>query len=181
MIPMQERANMEDPEEHAAWLFIGLQMSSGDTLNFHPRDAARASRQLWEAGFRHHPELQSHKMAIPGGPNQQFLAAAGGDWVPVETPEPESRVASRSVDISRMSLAECVDLEAHLRARETGTPPPPPRPGTLRTFNLSGLTDAQCVALREHLTARGVGQHDQAPPEPEDGATVRHAAEDHEP
>ncbi|WP_440221166.1 phage gene 29 protein family protein [Dietzia sp. MNB45] len=173
MIPMQERADMADPEQHAAWLFIGLQMSSGDTLNFHPRDAARASRQLWQAGFRHHPELQSHKMAIPGGPNQQFLAAAGGDWVPVDTPEPAARVASREVDISGMSLAECVDLEAHLRARELGSPPPPPR--GLRTFNLSGLTDAQCVALREHLTARGVGQHDQEPPKGPEGATVRQA------
>lgn len=117
MIPVQERADMDDPEQFAAWLFIALRMRSGDTLNFHPYDAAAASRQLWEAGFRHHPELQTHRQSIPGGPQAQFLAAAGADWVPVDTEEPELAVARREVpDISGLSLAQRTALQEQLTA-----------------------------------------------------------------
>lgn len=116
MIPFQGRADMSSPEEHAAWLFIGLRMASGDTLNFHPEDAAAASRQLWEAGFRHHPELQTHRMSVPGGPDQSFLAASGGDWVPVETVESPIEQARREVpDISDLSLEQRTALAEQLK------------------------------------------------------------------
>lgn len=108
---------MSDPEQFAAWVFIALRMRSGDTLNFHPHDAAAASRQLWEAGFRHHPELQTHRQSIPGGPQSQFLAAAGADWVEVDAPESELETARREVpDISGLSLAQHTALQEQLTA-----------------------------------------------------------------
>lgn len=117
MIVTQERAKPDDPEEFAAWLFIALRMRSGDTLNFHPLDARAASRQLWEAGFRHHPELQTHRMSIPGGPQAQFLAAAGADWVPVDEPEAPMERARREVpDLSKLSLAHRTALQEQLTA-----------------------------------------------------------------
>lgn len=117
MIPTQDRANMNDPEEFAAWVFIALRMQSGDTLNFHPLDAAAASRQLWEAGFRHHPELQSHRMSIPGGPEQSFLAASGGDWVEFMTTDTPEQLARREVpDISGLSLEQRTALQEQLTA-----------------------------------------------------------------
>lgn len=117
MIPTQDRADMTDPGQHAAWLFIALRMRSGDTLNFHPYDAEAASTQLWEAGFRHHPELQTHRQSVPGGPQAQFLAAAGADWVPVDAPESPVERARREVpDISGLSLAQRTALQEQLTA-----------------------------------------------------------------
>lgn len=108
---------MENPEEFAAWLFIALRMRSGDTLNFHPLDARAASRQLWEAGFRFHPELQTHRMEVPGGPQAQFLAAAGADWVPKDQPEEPLQKARRRVpDLSKLSLADRTALQEQLTA-----------------------------------------------------------------
>lgn len=130
VIPFQDRADMESPEEFAAWVFIALRMQSGDTLNFHPADAAAASKQLWEAGFRHHPELQSHRMSIPGGSDQSFLAAAGGDWVEVSEAESPLAQARREVpDISDLSLEQRTALQEQLRQLGHGGPmfvPPVP-------------------------------------------------------
>lgn len=127
MIPIQDRADMTDPGQHAAWIFIALRMRSGDTLNFHPYDAEAASRQLWEAGFRHHPELQTHRQAIPGGPQAQFLAAAGADWVPVDAPESPLESARREVpDISGLSLAQRTALQEQLTAMGHGAHQDPP-------------------------------------------------------
>lgn len=129
MIPTQERADMNDPEQFAAWVFIALQMQSGDTLNFHPLDAAAASKQLWEAGFRHHPELQSHRMSIPGGPDQSFLAASGGDWVAASTAESEIETGRRQVpDISGLSLEQRMALLDQLHALGHGGPVASPLP-----------------------------------------------------
>lgn len=130
MIPFQDRADMENPDEFAAWLFIALRMQSGDTLNFHPADAAAASRQLWEAGFRHRPDLQTHRMSVPGGPEQSFLAASGGDWVEVGKAESPTAQARRAVpDISGLSLEERSALQEQLRQLGHGGPmhvPPVP-------------------------------------------------------
>lgn len=129
MIPFQDRANFDDPDEHAAWVFIGLRMSSGDTLNFHPDDAKSASRQLWEAGFRHHPELQTHRMSVPGGPNQTFLAAAGGDWVPLDDERATVEAEAGAVpDISGLSLAQRTALQEQLTALGHGGVYAPPLP-----------------------------------------------------
>lgn len=129
VIPFQERADFDNPDEHAAWVFIALQMSSGDTLNFHPADAESASRQLWEAGFRHHKDLQTHRMSIPGGPDQTFLAAAGGDWVPVsQEPSPLEVARVEVPDISDMSLAQRSALQEQLTALGHGGPYVPPAP-----------------------------------------------------
>lgn len=128
MIPFQDRADFDNPEEHAAWLFIGLRMASGDTLNFHPEDAAAASRQLWEAGFRHHPEFQTHRMSIPGGAAQSFLAAAGGDWVPVdEFIGPVEQARAEVPDISDLSLEQRTALAEQLRDLGHGGPWVPPK------------------------------------------------------
>lgn len=123
VIPFQDRADMLDPDEHAAWLFIALRMQSGDTLNFHPSDAEAASRQLWEAGFRHHPELQTHRMSVPGGSDQSFLAAAGGDWVSVDDEPSPLEQARRAVpDISDLSLEQRTALQEQLTALGHGGP-----------------------------------------------------------
>lgn len=123
VIPFQDRADMSDPEEFAAWLFIALRMQSGDTLNFHPSDAEAASRQLWEAGFRHHPELQTHRMSVPGGPDQTFLAASGGDWVKVSDEVSPLEQARRQVpDISDLSLEQRTALQDQLTALGHGGP-----------------------------------------------------------
>ena len=120
---------MNNPEEFAAWVFIALRMQSGDTLNFHPLDAAAASKQLWEAGFRHHPELQSHRMSIPGGPEQSFLAASGGDWVvAMHTDTPEQKARREVPDISGLSLEQRCALEEQLVALGHFGPVVPPLP-----------------------------------------------------
>lgn len=143
MIPFQDRANFDDPEEHAAWVFIALIMASGDTLNFHPEDAKAASRQLWEAGFRHHPELQSHRMSVPGGPGQTFLAASGGDWVPVGEPVEPSEQAAREVpDISDLSLEQRTALAAQLRELGHGGPWVPPKVEGATVSELPASSDA---------------------------------------
>lgn len=127
MIPFQDRADFENPDEHAAWVFICLRMSSGDALNFHPSDAASASRQLWEAGFRHHKDLQTHRMSVPGGPDQTFLAAAGGDWVPVDQALSPLEAARAEVpDISGLSLEQRTALAEQLRELGHGGPWVPP-------------------------------------------------------
>ena len=143
MIPFQDRANFDDPEEHAAWLFIGLRMASGDTLNFHPEDAKAASRQLWEAGYRHHPELQTHRMSIPGGSAQSFLAASGGDWVPVGEPvEPVARARAEVPDISDLSLEQRTALAEQLRDLGHGGPWVPPKVEGATVAELPASSDA---------------------------------------
>ena len=143
MIPFQDRANFDDPEEHAAWLFIGLRMASGDTLNFHPDDAKAASRQLWEAGYRHHPELQTHRMSIPGGSAQSFLAASGGDWVPVGEPvEPVAQARAEVPDISDLSLEQRTALAEQLRDLGHGGPWVPPKVEGATVAELPASSDA---------------------------------------
>lgn len=159
MILTQDRSNPDEPEEFAAWLFIALRMRSGDTLNFHPLDARAASRQLWEAGFRHHPELQTHRQEIPGGPQAQFLAAAGADWVPVDKPEEPLEKARREVpDLSKLSLAHRTALQEQLTALGHGAhrdPPPEFESATEGRAVMPGQRFADGDTVREVVELAG--------------------------
>lgn len=80
-IPLQSQCNPEDPEEFALWAMVAeAGPSSQAPLIFPPAINRRRSKELWEKGFRHHPELQE-KFYIPPHSDANFIEAAAGRWV----------------------------------------------------------------------------------------------------
>lgn len=105
MIPYQEDANHDDPEEHCAWALRAMPSFAGSGFVTHPGFLRSWSKHLWDAGFRHTDWIAGladengniHVSKLPAqrikmqrairGPRHHYNAAT--PWVPVDTPAPK--------------------------------------------------------------------------------------------
>lgn len=105
MIPLQEQANLGDPEEHFVWALRNMPAFAGAGLVTHPAFLKQWSQHLWNCGFSHRDYLESladedgniHVSKLPRqtvkfqqpvrGPRHGYNNAAR--WVDANTPDPE--------------------------------------------------------------------------------------------
>ena len=104
MIPTQQEANLNDPEQHFAWALRNMPTLAGAGMVTHPGFLKKWSKHLWECGFAHRDYLvgladENGMIHVDQLPRQQikFQKAMRGprhvynnaaSWVPVDTPEP---------------------------------------------------------------------------------------------
>lgn len=104
----QNQVDGNDPEEHALWV-TGCLNTAHDQITMAEPDARAISKQLWEAGFRHDPELQTHKFVGVG-----TGLVMGARWLPVD--EDEETPADEVPDLSGLSLAHKTEIARQLAA-----------------------------------------------------------------
>lgn len=117
---------MEDPREFALWALAGLLKDSrGDIMIVSEESLRDGSEILAQAGFRHHPELQTIKRATPPGADSvHWLGAGAFPWVSINAPEPEAaQSAAPAPDLDAMSGEQLIQLAADLQARGVIRPP----------------------------------------------------------
>lgn len=119
MIPYQEDANLNDPEEHFAWALRNMPTFAGVGAVTHPGFLRQWSKHLWECGFAHRDWLVGladkdgniHVSQLPKqriklqramrGPRHGFNNAA--QWVEMDRPDPPK---VRLPDISQLTREE---------------------------------------------------------------------------
>lgn len=117
-IPLQQFANMEDPGEAAAWAFVALPNSEGSgPLLTPPSTYTKWSQRFWDAGFRHHPELQTVQYYPPAA-NHNWIMGSAGHWGPVGEPMSAEVTAP---DISHLTQQEKIVLLQRLNDEISGT------------------------------------------------------------
>ena len=81
-IPLQRDADMGDPRQHVLWALVGM----GDAPLLMPLPImAEWSEHIFNAGFRHHPELQTVYYSPPGE-DASFYSSMSGEWIKSESP-----------------------------------------------------------------------------------------------
>ena len=120
-IPLQADCDMNDPEQHFLWSYVNLPMdpTRGVPLLTHPDVLRVWSRRQWDAGFRHHPELQTIAyvpLPVPSG-----AYAAPGPWEPIADAkriiaEREASAAADATRIAEQVTALMPDLAARIDA-----------------------------------------------------------------
>ena len=83
--PTQDNCDSEAPDEFAVWAMVGIPGMKGAGLPFPVTYLRMVSQRLWDAGFRHHPELQTIKYKRPSMDDPHWLTNPGS-WVPVDEP-----------------------------------------------------------------------------------------------
>lgn len=105
MIPLQEQADMSNPEEHFLWALRNMPSFAGAGMVTHPGFLRQWSEHLWNCGFAHRDYLAGladengmiHVSKLPRqilkfqpairGPRHAYNNAAR--WVSQDTPDPE--------------------------------------------------------------------------------------------
>ncbi|WP_032402494.1 phage gene 29 protein family protein [Rhodococcoides fascians] len=143
MIPTQASCDMDDPEEHVLWALPGIEEMPGVPL-LTPEPGLRSlSKQLVEAGFRHHPELQVKKAIIVGAPDApgvHWMGVGAIQWVDIDTPDPMEAASTEPVivskeDFDKASAAQLIAIAEELERRGVVRPaaevPPPVEDGAI--------------------------------------------------
>ena len=137
MIPLQEQADMSNPEEHFLWALRNMPSFAGAGMVTHPGFLRQWSAHLWNCGFAHRDYLEKladengmiHVSKLPRqtlkfqpairGPRHTYNNAAR--WVTTDTPDPEP---INLPDIRQLTIQENeVMLEQY---RSAGMIPPEP-------------------------------------------------------
>lgn len=140
MIPSQEEANHNDPEQHLVWALRNMPTIAGSGMITHPGFLRAWSKHLWDAGFRHTdwiagladengnihvsklPEQRIQFQKAMRGPRNIFNNAA--TWVPKGTPAPK---LIQLPDIKQLTPEENeAMLRQYREAGMIGDPPPKP-------------------------------------------------------
>lgn len=105
MIPTQQQADLNNPEEHFLWALRNMPSMAGAGMVTHPGFLRQWSAHLWACGFVHHDYLEKladedgniHVSKLPKqtikfqpamrGPRHLYNNAAR--WVSADTPDPE--------------------------------------------------------------------------------------------
>lgn len=105
MIPTQQEADFNNPEEHFLWALRNMPALAGAGMIAHPSFLRQWSEHLWNCGFAHRDWLEGladengmiHVSQLPQqhikfqpamrGPRHNFNNAAR--WVSSDTPDPE--------------------------------------------------------------------------------------------
>ena len=80
-VPLQQECNPDDPEEHLLWSYtkLPLKLVDGAYLVTMPEVLRKWSKQQYDAGFRHHPELQTIEFVPPPGGITMY--GPPGEWL----------------------------------------------------------------------------------------------------
>lgn len=113
MIPLQEHQDPDNPEEHFLWALVGLPGPRGAAMLMSPKILRKWSEHLWNAGFRHMPEHQTHEYHPPARGEQHWLNGSGR-WVERGTVERAKRITAP--DITHFTPEERRNLVNQLRA-----------------------------------------------------------------
>lgn len=109
----QSKADMDDPQQHVAWALTPVPISADGRPLVLPLTAIPyISEHLYKFGFRHHPELQTHKYAQAETSN---FMAANTRVIPVDE---EESAPVPAVDLSQISDAEADAVQAALDRRK---------------------------------------------------------------
>ena len=158
--PTQEMADPDDPAGFA-WVFAGLPHMQGAPLGMPVWYLRELSKRLWDAGFRHHPELQTIKYRRPhAGMGVEMLSAAG-EWVPIDEPDPTEQDAADALIAAmgqlpgpmREKVTNALGVAAH-RAPEPGSERVPYRRAD---GSIVEVTPAQARAWANAKKAAGRG------------------------
>ena len=140
MIPTQDDADMNNPEEHFLWALRNLPSFAGTGMVTHSGFLRKWSAHLWSCGFVHRSHLerladadgnisvsQLPKQAIKfqpavRGPRHQYNNAAR--WVGADTPDPQP---INLPDIRQLTIQENEAMLAQYRAAGM-IPDAPPGP-----------------------------------------------------
>lgn len=123
----QFESDMSSPEEFAAWAFAaGVPDPRGDTFGYQPLIPApcfpKLSKMLWDFGFRHHADLQTHWVADYSGPDRNLVALGVTDISPEaiveqatemlaeQFPEVAAHIAQMTEENREQVIAERVEL-----------------------------------------------------------------------
>ena len=112
--PTQEVADPTDPADFAVWVFAGMPHMKGAPLGMPVWYLRELSKRLWDAGFRHHPELQTIKYRRPHAGQGVGMLTAAGEWVPIDEPDPTEQDAADAL------IAAMQQLPAPLREKVSG-------------------------------------------------------------
>lgn len=140
MIPLQEQADMTNPEEHFLWALRNMPAFAGAGMVTHPGFLRSWSEHLWNCGFAHRDYLERladedgniHVSKLPKqrlkfqpavrGPRHGYNNAVR--WVATETPDPEP---INLPDIRQLTIQENeAMLEQYRSAGMIPAPPPGP-------------------------------------------------------
>jgi hypothetical protein len=129
VIPSQENADFDNPEEHVSWALRNMPTFAGVGAVTHPGFLRQWSRHLVDCGFVHVSYIakmadkdgninvsklpkQRIKLANPiRGARHQYNPAAV--WLPVDAPEPPK---ARIPDINQLTVNEQEGILAQFRA-----------------------------------------------------------------
>lgn len=109
-VPLQQECNPDDPEEHLLWSYTKLPMklADGAYLVTMPEVLRKWSKQQYDAGFRHHPELQTIEFVPPPGGISMY--GPPGEWLTTED------AAKRRVENAEATRREFEDLKDQVLA-----------------------------------------------------------------
>ena len=91
--------------------FKSVRVDENEWMAFTEKAARFIHRQVLELGYRHDPDLQSHRFAGSGGGQLGGLMLR---WVEVDAEDPVAAADAPVPDISGLSLAQKSDLAAQL-------------------------------------------------------------------
>lgn len=113
-LPVQANCDPDSPEEFALWAFTGMPGMKGAPLPFPVAYLKMVSRRLWDAGFRHDPELQTIKYKRPA--MDEHWLTNPGSWVPVDEDFDEPSLKEY---IEGLPLSERQTIANHLGLGDT--------------------------------------------------------------
>lgn len=115
-IPLQENANMADPEEHVLWALVNIGGDIGAPLLLPEEIMRHWSKHLFECGFRHVPEEQ-RRWYEPPGDDSSLWHGAGGKWV---SEKPKDKADAVDDLVGALSPAMRAKLLARLESEDKG-------------------------------------------------------------
>ena len=109
-VPLQQECDPDDPEEHLLWSYTKLPMklADGAYLVTMPEVLRKWSKQQYDAGIRHHPELQTIEFVPPPGGISMY--GPPGEWLKTED------AANRRVENAEATQREFDDLKDQVLA-----------------------------------------------------------------
>lgn len=109
-VPLQQECNPDDPEEHLLWSYtkLPLKLVDGAYLVTMPEVLRKWSKQQYDAGFRHHPELQTIEFVPPPGGITMY--GPPGEWLKTED------AAKRRVENAEATQREFENLKDQVLA-----------------------------------------------------------------
>ncbi len=119
-ITTQAKCDMSKPEEHLLWGLAQIPMGN-NMMPVQPTTARAMSKHLHELGFRHHPKLQTKKLAHPKRGSQSNYNGLS-QWVPMDAEEPTPMMLP---DVQAMTTEEREWLHKELEAVGHIRPPSP--------------------------------------------------------
>ena len=158
-IPTREMCNQDDPRTAFKWAFVAWPLTETQPFTPPPDIAEEWSQRLWELGFRHHPDLQSKRIAAPHR-GQQHPLNNSSVVVDVDAPDPEPVIIPDMTDLTAHEQAVVAEqlyqtgvLKRQAPPRDTATVVNDFNPGDHSPSTVNGYLMAADEATRRRVLA----------------------------